>query len=312
MKYPLPYADFASHLREIFPHYKVQKISLNAGCTCPNKDGIKGFGGCTYCNNSSFTPQYTLKTEPIIEQLQLGIDFFRRKYKDMKFLAYFQSYTNTYGDVDELIRKYETAIAYPDVVGLIIGTRPDCMPDEILNYLKSLKRDKELYVAVEYGMESTSNTVLERVNRGHTFEESVEAIQRTAEADIPVGGHFIFGLPGEDRDAIVKSAALISSLPLNSIKIHQLQVLRGTKLGADFLKGEVSDLPLFTYEEYLELVADFLCHLRPDMYVDRFVSSSPPHMVIAPQWGMKNYYFTLKLVSYMRENGLFQGQKYCR
>ncbi len=208
-----PYRDFSEFLSQKFP-YKVQKISINAGFTCPNRDGSKGRGGCTYCNNQSFSPGYGKPTKNISEQLRDGIDFFSHKYPEMKYLAYFQSYTNTYDSIEKLIEMYEEALVYPDVVGIIIGTRPDCMPDELLDYFAEL--NKKTFVLIEYGVESTLNKTLERVNRQHTWEESVEAITRTAEREIPVGVHLILGLPGETDEDILSHAVEISKLPLTT------------------------------------------------------------------------------------------------
>ena len=195
-----PYRDFGDFLREVFPH-KVQKISINAGFTCPNRDGTKGFGGCTYCNNQTFSPEYCHTEKSVTEQLEEGVRFFSRKYPDMKYLAYFQAYTNTYDELDSLIAKYEEALSYPDVRGLIVGTRPDCMPEALLDYFAALSKEK--FVMIEYGLESTLDRTLVRINRGHTHAESEDAIRRTAAKGIYTGAHLILGLPGESRDEIM-------------------------------------------------------------------------------------------------------------
>lgn len=191
------YREFGDYLRQVFPHYKVQKITLNAGFTCPNRDGLKGWGGCTYCNNQTFSPAFAMKDRSVSEQLRDGIAFFARKYPHMKYLAYFQAYTNTYGEQAEIIRKYEEALNYYDVVGIIIGTRPDCMPDSLLSYLKDLS--ERVFVLVEYGVESTLDATLRRVNRGHLWSDSMAAIERTAKTGLPIGVHLILGLPGKQR-----------------------------------------------------------------------------------------------------------------
>ena len=201
-----PYNDFTSYLSLHFPHY-VQKISIDAGFNCPNRDGTKGRGGCTYCNNRSFSPEYDECSKTVTEQLKKGISFFSHKYTEMKYLAYFQSYTNTYNDVDLLISLYEEALAYPDVVGLVVSTRPDCMPDELLKYFE--KKRANYFIIIEYGIESTLNKTLERVNRQHTFEESCETILKTAQIGIPVGGHMILGLPGESFKEILSHASTL-------------------------------------------------------------------------------------------------------
>ena len=198
-----PYRDFSEYLSSQFT-YKVQKISINAGFTCPNRDGNKGYGGCTYCNNQSFSPGYGKPTKSISEQLEDGINFFSYKYPDMKYLAYFQSYTNTYDPIDTLIDKYEEALSYPDVVGLIVGTRPDCMPEKLLDYFEALSI--KTFVMIEYGVESTLNKTLDRVNRLHSYEESENIIRLTAKKGIAVGAHMILGLPGETKDEILSHA----------------------------------------------------------------------------------------------------------
>ena len=251
-----------------------------------------GKGGCTYCNNKSFSPNYAAKLRPITEQIDKGISFFRKKYPEMKYLAYFQSYTNTYGEVADCIAKYEEALAHPDVVGLIIGTRPDCMPEPLLEYLSELA--KRTFLLIEYGVESTWDKTLERIQRGHTWQESVDTIQRTHEAGILVGAHIILGLPGESREEMIAHAERLSRLPITTLKIHQLQIIRGTIMAGEYLRSP-SDFHLFTEEEYIELCVDFVHHLRLDIVLERFVSQSPQELLLAPRWGWKNYEFTAKI-----------------
>ena len=231
MSQPFLYHDFSQFLKKHFP-FKVQKISLNAGFTCPNRDGTKGKGGCTYCNNQTFNPDYCKTEKSITQQLEEGKRFFAHKYPDMRYLAYFQAYTNTYQEIEELKKKYEEALSVPGVVGLVIGTRPDCMPDELLDYLEQL--NKTTFLLVEYGVESTSDETLKRINRGHSFEESKQAIERTASRGILTGAHIILGLPGEKHDEIAQQSELLSELPLTTLKIHQLQLIRGTKLAHEY------------------------------------------------------------------------------
>lgn len=287
-----PYVDFATFLSRFFPGQKVQKITITAGFTCPTRDGSMGKGGCTYCNNKSFSPNYAAKLRPITEQIDKGISFFRKKYPEMKYLAYFQSYTNTYGEVADCISKYEEALAHPDVVGLIIGTRPDCMPEPLLEYLSQLA--KRTFLLIEYGVESTWDKTLERIQRGHTWQESVDIIQRTHEAGILVGAHIILGLPGESREEMIAHAERLSRLPITTLKIHQLQIIRGTIMAGEYLRSP-SDFHLFTEEEYIELCVDFVHHLRSDIVLERFVSQSPQELLLAPHWGWKNYEFTAKI-----------------
>ena len=299
-----PYRDFSEFLTQRFP-FKVQKISINAGFTCPNRDGSKGRGGCTYCNNQSFSPGYGKPTKSISEQLADGINFFSHKYPEMKYLAYFQSYTNTYDSVEKLIDMYEEALAYPDVVGIIIGTRPDCMPDELLDYFAEL--NKKTFVLIEYGVESTLNKTLERVNRQHTWEESVEVITRTAEREVPVGVHLILGLPGETDEDILSHAVEISKLPLTTVKLHQLQIIRGTAMAKEFRLLPES-FHLFGLEEYVDLCVDFAERLNPDFYIERFASQSPKSLLIAPDWGLKNYELTEKVKKRFKGKNTFQGK----
>ena len=287
-----PYVDFATFLSRFFPGQKVQKITITAGFTCPTRDGSMGKGGCTYCNNKSFSPNYAAKLRPITEQIDKGISFFRKKYPEMKYLAYFQSYTNTYGEVADCIAKYEEALAHPDVVGLIIGTRPDCMPEPLLEYLSELA--KRTFLLIEYGVESTWDKTLERIQRGHTWQESVETIQRTHEAGILVGAHIILGLPGESREEMIAHAERLSRLPITTLKIHQLQIIRGTIMAGEYLRSP-SDFHLFTEEEYIELCVDFVHRLRSDIVLERFVSQAPQELLLAPRWGWKNYEFTAKI-----------------
>lgn len=288
----LPYVDFATFLQRHFPGQKVQKITLTAGFSCPTRDGSMGKGGCTYCNNKSFSPNYATKLKSITEQINEGIAFFRRKYPEMKYLAYFQSYTNTYGEVEDCIAKYEEALRHEDVVGLIIGTRPDCMPQPLLDYLKKLS--KRTFLLVEYGVESTCDRSLERIQRGHSYQTSVETIERTHAAGILVGAHLILGLPGESREEMLQHADRLSQLPITTLKIHQLQIIRGTIMAGEYQR-DPSDFHLFTEEEYIDLIVDFVHRLRPDIVLERFVSQSPPALLLAPRWGWKNYEFTAKI-----------------
>ncbi len=301
-----PYRDFAEFLSAKFP-FKVQKISINAGFTCPNRDGSKGRGGCTYCNNQSFSPGYGKPTKTISEKLADGIDFFSHKYPEMKYLAYFQSYTNTYDSLASLTEKYEEALAYPGVVGLIVGTRPDCMPDELLDYFEALS--KKTFVLLEYGVESTLNKTLERVNRQHTYEESVEMICKTAERKIPVGAHMILGLPGETEEDILHHADQLSELPLTSLKLHQLQIIRYTAMAREY-KLLPESFNLFTLDEYIDLCVRFAERLHPDIYIERFTSQSPAKLLIAPDWGLKNYEVREKIIKRFQERDSCQGKFY--
>ena len=302
------YNELSAWFSDVFS-CKVQKISLNAGFTCPNRDGTVGYGGCTYCNNQTFNPAYCRTDKSVTEQLEEGKMFFSRKYPEMKYLAYFQAYTNTYGELQELKRKYEEALSVPGVVGIVIGTRPDCMPDDLLDYLEDLNR--KTFLVVEYGVESTDNGTLKRINRGHTFEVAQEAIRRTAERGIRVGAHIILGLPGETKEMLVKQAGVLSALPLTTLKLHQLQLIKGTKMAFEY-ENHPEDFHLFTADEYIDLVIDYVEHLRPDIVLERFVSQSPKELLIAPDWGLKNHEFTDKVKKRMRERDSYQGKQYKR
>ena len=282
----MQYNDFGTWLRKKFPDFRVQKISIDAGFTCPNRDGRISTGGCTYCDNRTFNPSYCDRNKSIREQLKEGKNFFNRKYSNMKYLAYFQAFTNTYGSVDLLKQMYEEALQEEDIVGLVIGTRPDCISTPLLDYLEQLSR--QTFLIVEYGIESANNETLRRINRGHTFECSKKAVEMTAERGILTGGHIILGLPGEDREESLRQAPVISSLPLNILKIHQMQIIKGTRLAEEYLQNP---FPLYTVEEYVRLIADYISLLRKDLVLERFVSQSPPELLIAPRWGLKNYQF---------------------
>ena len=304
---PTPlYNEFTFFLKKYFP-YKVQKISLNAGFTCPNRDGTKGLGGCTYCNNQTFNPEYCKTEKSVTRQLEEGKQFFAYKYPDMKYLAYFQAYTNTYAEFEGLKRKYEEALSVDGVVGLVIGTRPDCMPDPLLRYLEEL--NKHTFLLVEYGIETTRDVTLKRINRGHTYADTVETVNRTAACGILTGGHVILGLPGETHDEIIAQAAELSRLPLTTLKMHQLQLIRGTKMAREF-ECRPEDFHLFSVDEYIDLVIDYVEHLRPDLILERFVSQSPKELLIAPDWGLKNYEFTARVQTRMKERGAYQGKAY--
>ena len=300
------YNDLSTFLSLHFP-FKVQKISINAGFTCPNRDGSVGYGGCTYCNNQTFNPAYCHTDKSVGQQLEEGKRFFSGKYPEMKYLAYFQAYTNTYGELEELKRKYEEALAVADVVGLVIGTRPDCMPDDLLDYLEEL--NKRTFVWIEYGIESTDDETLRRINRGHTFAEAEDAIVRTARRGMPVGGHVILGLPGEEREALIKQAEQLSRLPLTTLKLHQLQLIRGTRMASEYEKTPEL-FHLYSADEYIDLVIDYIEHLRPDLVLERFVSQSPKELLIAPDWGLKNYEVTEKVKKRMNERNAWQGKYY--
>lgn len=284
---------------------KSQKISLNAGFTCPNRDGRVGTGGCTYCNNQTFNPDYCITDKSVAQQLEEGKAFFSRKYPDMKYLAYFQAYTNTYDSVENLRLKYEEALQVSDVVGLVIGTRPDCMSEALLDYLSEVNR--RTFLLVEYGVESVYDATLKRINRGHTHAQTVDAIIRTAARGIRVGAHVILGLPGESQSEMLHEASVLSSLPLTTLKLHQLQLIKGTRMADEYF-ADSSDFHLFSADEYIDLVIDFVERLRPDIVLERFVSQSPSSLLAVQGWGLKNHEFVDKVRRRMNERNAFQGR----
>ena len=280
------YHDFGTWIRNQLP-FRVQKISIDAGFTCPNRDGRIGIGGCIFCDNKSFNPSYCSHKKSITEQLEDGKRFFAKKYPEMKYLAYFQAYTNTYDTVDKLKQLYEEALKVEDVVGIVIGTRPDCVSSELLDYLEEL--NKRTFLIVEYGIESCNDDTLRYINRGHDFACTRKAVEETAKRGIYVGGHVIMGLPGEDAAESLRQAPIISSLPLTMLKIHQMQIIKGTRLAKIYKE---QPFHLYTVEEYIDLITKYIGLLRSDLVLERFVTQSPPEMLIAPKWGLKNYEFT--------------------
>lgn len=289
------YHDFGTWIRKQLP-FRVQKISIDAGFTCPNRDGRIGIGGCIFCDNKSFNPSYCSHKKSVTEQLEDGKRFFAKKYPDMKYLAYFQAYTNTYDAVDKLKQLYEEALIVEDVVGIVIGTRPDCVSSELLDYLEEL--NKRTFLIVEYGIESCNDDTLRYINRGHDFACTRKAVEETAKRGIYVGGHVIMGLPGEDASESLRQAPIISSLPLTMLKIHQMQIIKGTRLAKIYKE---QPFHLYTVEEYIDLITQYIGLLRSDLVLERFVTQSPPEMLIAPKWGLKNYEFTNLLNNRLRE-----------
>jgi radical SAM protein (TIGR01212 family) len=288
---------------------RVQKVSIDAGFSCPNRDGTKGTGGCTYCNNDAFNPSYCQPEKSVSRQIEEGISFHKWRYSEAKsYLAYFQAYSNTYAPLDTLIDLYEEALRYPGVIGLIIGTRPDCIDEEKLAYLRELSG--RCYLAVEYGIESCYNKTLGRINRGHTFEEAAAAVERTAAYGINTGAHFILGLPGETRDEMFNQVDLISGLPLKTVKFHQLQIIKGTRMEKDFCENP-GDFELFSWEEYLSFFIRFLERLNPSIVVERFTGEAPPRFLTGIGWGKKRADQIVNLIEKrLEELDTWQGRLY--
>ena len=296
--------DYSSFVRNKFGG-RVQKISVNVGLSCPNRDGTKGTGGCIYCDNSSFTPAYCNATDSIAVQLQKGREFFSHKYPDMRYIAYFQSYTNTYAPVETLEPLYREAVSN-GIAGLIIGTRPDCISPELLEMLARI--NQIVPVSIELGIESTNNQTLERINRHHTFEDTVNAAQLCAQYGLETGGHLILGLPGETEADFLEHARRVSALPIKTLKLHQLQIIEGTPLAAICQKNPDFVRP-FSLNNYIATVVTFLEHLSPDIVVERFVSVSSAEKVIAPRWNrMKNFEVVALIDKELEQRDTWQGR----
>jgi len=287
---------------------RVQKISIDAGFTCPNRDGNCGSGGCTFCDNQAFTPSYNEAAKPIVEQIEQGKDFLRSRYRRAStYLAYFQSYSNTYAPLEVLRERYEQALQVPGIVGLVIGTRPDCVNDEILDYLAFLS--ESAYLIVEYGIESVFDKTLERINRGHDVECTAKAIRDTAARGIRVGGHMIIGLPGEERSDFLEAADVLSSWPLNNLKFHQLQVIHGTAMAREY-KEKPSDFHEFDMEAYLELMVEILGRLRPDLVIERIAGEVNPELSVRAGWGIRYDQVLKHFERLLEEKDAWQGKFY--
>ena len=286
---------------------RLQKVVVDAGFTCPNRDGLVGTGGCTYCDNAAFHPGYSTAGIPIHEQIDEGIKFHRVRYrKAEKFLAYFQPYSNTYAPLERLREVYEEALSHPLVAGIVIGTRPDCVDEDKLDFLASLARDH--VVVIEYGIESVYDRTLQRINRGHSFEDAVRAVEMTAARGLTQGAHFIFGLPGETVGDMLGYAPIINKLPLHSVKFHQLQIVRGTAMEKEFA-ARPSDFVTFSLDEYLDFIADLLERLRPDLYIERFAGEVPPRFVNSTPWGLlRNTELIRLLEQRLEQRNTFQGR----
>lgn len=290
---------------------RVQKVAINAGMGCPNRDGSVASGGCTFCLNEAFTPSYCVPSKSIRQQIDEGISFHSRRYaKASKYLAYFQSFSNTYGSLEKLKEIYEEAIAHPDIVGLVIGTRPDCVDEQKLDYFKELASRLDYFI-VEYGVESVYDSSLLAINRGHDFECARRAIEMTAERGLHCGAHFIVGLPGESRAMIMRSIDVINSLPLTTVKFHQLQLFKGTAMAEQYAVNARA-FYFYSLNEYIELFCDILERLRPDIILERFASESPPryHAMEHP-WGLvRNERLVQLLEKRLTERDTFQGKLY--
>src|SRR5664280_3491724 len=299
---------YSNYFRNLYGA-RVQKVSIDAGFTCPNRDGSRGVGGCTYCNNKAFNPSYCVPEKSVSQQIAEGIDFHKWRYNEaVSYLAYFQAYSNTYASLEILKKIYEEALNYPGVIGLIIGTRPDCIDEEKLEYLKELS--DRYYIAIEYGIESCYNKTLKRINRGHTFEDAVSAIESTSALGVNTGAHFIFGLPGETREEMLAQVDFISDLPIKTVKFHQLQIMKGTPREIEF-RNNPGDFELFEWEEYLYFFISFLERLNPAIVVERFTGEAPPRYLSGEGWGKKRTDQIVNLVEKrLEELNTWQGRLY--
>lgn len=278
--------SYTEYIRRTFGG-RVQKVVVNAGFSCPNRDGTKGTGGCTYCDNNAFNPSYCSPDEDLHTQISKGIGFHAVRYRRAeKFLVYFQPYSNTYAPLPMLRPLYERALEYPGVAGLVIGTRPDCMDDGKLEFLQKLS--ERHYIQVEYGIESCYDTTLAHINRGHTFNDAAEMIRKTRSAGIRTGAHMIFGLPGERREDMLAEADLLSALPVDTIKFHQLQIVKGTVMEREFI-ADPSAFVQFTLDEYIDFIILFLERLNPDIVIERFSGEVPPRLLHHISWDLIRY-----------------------
>ena len=297
--------SYAAYFRRVFGH-RMQKVTINAGFSCPNRDGTISTGGCTFCDNAAFTPSYCDSTKSITQQIDEGIEFHRKRYRTaQQYLAYFQSFSNTYAPLERLRECYDEALAHPDIAGIVVGTRPDCVDEQKLDYFAELSRKK--YVTIEYGVESCYDETLRRINRGHDFATAERAIQMTAERGIHCGAHFILGLPGESDEMLVEQVERINALPLTTIKFHQLQLFRGTPLAREW-DEHPERFRFWTIEEYLDLFVEILRRLRPDIVVERFAGEAPPRYHHTEGWGLvRNEQLLAMLDKRLELRGVHQG-----
>ncbi|HCM60449.1 MAG TPA: TIGR01212 family radical SAM protein [Bacteroidales bacterium] len=286
---------------------RVQKVSINAGFTCPNRDGTLGTGGCTYCNNEAFIPAYCTPEKSVTEQIEQGIAFHRHRYRRADtYIAYFQAYTNTYAGTEKLMDLYDQALNHPAVTGIVIGTRPDCVSSELLDRLAVMARD--YFIMIEYGIESVHDGILKRINRGHDYATAEKAVRETAARGLNVGAHLIFGLPGENRKMLEESAETISSLPLTSIKIRQLQLIKGTVMAEEY-KMNPQAFDLFPLDEYIDLVISFTERLAPGIMIDRISGEAPPRLLDDPRdWHMRSNEIFRLFEQRLGERDTWQGR----
>lgn len=302
------YNSYNEYFKKLMGH-RVQKISVDAGFSCPNRDGTIAYGGCSYCNNNAFNPSYCDPVKSIEQQVVEGIEFHKVRYRrSSSYLVYFQPYSNTYAPIAKLKELYETALKQEGVIGLVIGTRPDCVDNDILDYIAELA--KSHYIIVEYGIESIYNSTLSRINRGHSWEKSIESITETAKRGIHVGAHMIFGLPGETREMMLDSVSSISKLPLTNIKFHQLQIVADTAMANDY-QNNSSDYQLFSLDEYIDFIIKYTERINPAFIIERFAGEVPPRFLAGPSWGkLRNDQILVAIEKEMEKRDTWQGKLY--
>ncbi len=293
--------SYGHYLRRRFG-CRISKVNVDAGFTCPNRDGSKGTGGCIYCNNVSFSPKDTLSAIPLEEQMQHGMEYHKRRLGSEKFIVYFQKYTNTYASIDILSALYKRALAHPDVIGISVGTRPDALSDEALDLLEEIAKTR--YVCLELGLQSINNNTLKAINRGHTLEDYIDTVKRASGRQLDICTHLIYGFNDDSRDEIIKAANLMGSLRINSIKLHQLHAVAGTKLAEMYSKGEYRPLRI---EEYISAAVDFLEHLPAEITIQRLYGSAPLDICIAPRWELKNNQMWFTVLNELKRRGGWQG-----
>ncbi len=299
--------SYPEYFRKMFGQ-RVQKLTLDAGFTCPNRDGTTGTGGCTFCNNNAFNPSYCTPAKSVTQQIKEGIEFHSVRYKGTdKYLAYFQAYTNTYDSIENLNNIYQEALNNPAIIGLVIGTRPDCVSKELLRYFQNLA--KRYYIVIEYGIESCNYQTLEKVNRGHTFEDSVQAVIQTARLGIRQGAHFILGLPGESREDMIACMKNVSELPINNIKFHHLQIVKNTPMARDYEQNP-ENISLFTLDKYLNLMVEILEVLNPEIIVERIAGEANLEYLLAPRWNLRYDQILNRFEKLLEEKNTWQGRRY--
>jgi radical SAM protein (TIGR01212 family) len=284
---------------------RIQKVTVDAGFTCPNRDGNVAIGGCIYCNNESFNPRYNNPLNSIRQQIKQGIIFLKRRYKVSKFIVYFQPYSNTYASLDKLKKMFEEALSFPEVIGLTIGTRPDCVDEEKINYLHELGSSYD--ITIEYGLESIYDESLKRINRGHDYQSFVDAINITKGKGITICTHMILGFPWESKNEWLNEANVLSALPIDFLKVHQLHIVKDTVMAKQYDNKQFS---LLSYNGYIDIVVSFLELLNPEIIIQRLCGEAPPHLLIAPRWGKRNSEILQAIKIELEHRDTWQGKYY--